>query len=197
MSVAPPPVYPTWPPQPPSQVQPRRRWIAPTVAALGGAVVGGLVATMVTLAATTPDTSTVSSAPSTVTETASPPAPPAPLPVADANAQTCQAWLTTDDLVTAAAAAIPPGVDFNDPATAQNPVYKAAYTRAADMLSQAADTLEAQTAAGTSPILAQVAETTVGSLRTMSATYRSFDPATGNANDVFLESQKALDWLCQ
>ena len=111
--------------------------------------------------------------------------------------KTCRAWQTTDTLVTAGAAAVPPGVDFNDPATPNNPVYKAAFTRAGDLFGQAAETFAAQTAPGTSPTLAAVADTTVSSLRALSESYKSFDPATGNAIAVFQASQKAVDWLCR
>ena len=46
-------------------------------------------------------------------------------------------------------------------------------------------------------MLAQVADTTVSSLRTLSEAYKAFDPATGNAVAVFQASQKAIDWLCR
>lgn len=200
MSIAPPPAYQTWPPQPypPAPQPPRRRWPAIAATAAGAAIVAGLVTTLVTFAVTTPETTnTVTSAPSTVTETAAAPPPPAPLPVAQADAQTCRAWQTTDTFVTAGAAAVPPGADFNDPATPNNPAYHAAFTRAGDLFGQAADTFEAQTAPGTNPTLAAVADTTVSSLRALSAAYKSFDPATGNAIAVFQASQKAVDWLCQ
>ena len=46
-------------------------------------------------------------------------------------------------------------------------------------------------------MLAQVADTTVSSLRTLSEAYKTFDPASGNAVPVFQASQKAIDWLCR
>jgi hypothetical protein len=88
-------------------------------------------------------------------------------------------------------------VDFNDPATPNNPAHKAAFTRAGDLFGQAAETFATQTAPGTNPTLAAVADTTVSSLRTLSEAYKSFDPATGNAIAVFQASQKAVDWLCR
>ena len=107
MSIAPPPAYPTWPPQPypPAPQKPRRRWPAIAAAAGIGAIVAGSITTLITFAATSPEPAhTAAPAPSTVTETAGPPPSPAPLPVAEADAQTCRAWQTTDTLVTAAAA---------------------------------------------------------------------------------------------
>ena len=105
MSTASPPAYPTWPPQPypPAPQKPRRRWPAIAAAAGVGAIVAGSITTLITFAATSPDpANTAAPAPSTVTETAGPPPSTAPLPVAEADAQTCRAWQTTDTLFTAA-----------------------------------------------------------------------------------------------
>ncbi|MDZ4236172.1 MAG: hypothetical protein U1C73_21010 [Dietzia sp.] len=203
MSVAPPPAYPTWPPQPypPAPQPPRRRWPAVAATAAGAAIVGGLVTTLITFAVTTPETATTAtSAPSTVTKTAAPPPAPAPLPVAQADAQTCRAWDTAQTLAragTTAMAGFPDGVKFTDPAVQQNPAWKAAVLRASDLFGQAASTFETQIAPGTRPVLAQVSDTTVSSLRTLSEAYQTFDPASGNAVSVFMESQKALGALCQ
>ena len=78
-----------------------------------------------------------------------------------------------------------------------NPAWKAGVLRASDLYAQAANTFESQIAAGTSPMLAQVADTTVSSLRTLAEAYKTFDPASGNAVPVFQASQKAIDWLCR
>ncbi len=203
MSIAPPPAYPTWPPHqyPPPPAKRRRLWPAVAAAAGAGAIVAGAITTVITLSVTAPaTTNTASSAADTVTVTASPPAPPAPLPVAEADAQTCHAWGTTDTLYTAAAAAqgvIPQGMTITDPAVQTNPAWKAGVIRASDLYGQAADTFESQIAPGTSPTLAQVAATTVSSLRTLSEAYKAFDPATGNSVSVYQANQKALDWLCR
>ncbi|QNJ89920.1 hypothetical protein HZU40_00170 (plasmid) [Mycolicibacterium fluoranthenivorans] len=203
MSIAPPPAYPTWPPQPypPAQQKPRWRWPAVAAAAGVGAIVAGLVTTLITYAATSPEPAhTTAPAPSTVTETAAPPPSPAPLPVAEADAQTCRAWRNTDTLFTAAAAAqgvIPQGMTITDPAVQTNPAWKAGVLRASDLYAQAANTFASQIATGTRPMLAQVADTTVSSLRTLAEAYKSFDPISGNAVPVYQANQKALDWLCQ
>ena len=203
MSIAPRPAYPTWPPQPypPAPQKPRRRWPAIAAAAGIGAIVAGSITTLITFAATSPEpANTAAPAPSTVTETAGPPPSPAPLPVAEADAQTCRAWQTTDKLVTAGTAAmlvIPNGMDITDPAVQNNPAWKAAVTRASDLFGQAANTFESQIAAGTSPMLAQVSDTTVSSLRTLAEAYKAFDPISANAVPTFQANQKALDWLCR
>ena len=153
------------------------------------------------LAATSPGPAhSAAPAVSTVTVTAGPPPSPAPLPVAEADAQTCRAWGTTDKFVTAGAASmasIPNGMNITDPAVQNNPAWKASVTRASDLFGQAADTFQAQIAAGTNPMLAQVADTTVSSLRTLSEAYKTFDPISGNAVPVFQANQKAIDWLCR
>jgi len=202
-SIAPPPAYPTWPPQqpyPPAPQKPRRRWPAVAAAAGVGAVVAGLVTTLITVAATPAPSTAAAPAPPTVTETAGPPPAPAALPAAQADAQTCHAWGTADRLVTAGTAAlkvIPDGTDVTSPAVQNNPAWKASVTRASSLFGQAADTFESQIAPGASSSLAGVADTTVSSLRTLSEAYRSFDPASGNSVAVFRTSQQAMDWLCQ
>lgn len=202
MSIAPPPAYPTWPPQqpyPPAPRKPRRRWPAVAAAAGAGAIVSGLITTLITIEATPAPTTSAAPARPTVTETAGPPPAPAPLPVAQADAQTCHAWGTADKLVTAAAAAqgiIPAGTVITDAAVQNNPAWKAGVLRAGGLYGQAADTFEGQIAPGTTPMLAQVADTTVSSLRTLSAAYETFDPVSGNAVPVFQANQRALDWLC-
>jgi hypothetical protein len=157
---------------------------------------------LIAFAVTSPTSTsnTASSVPSPVTETAAPPAAPTPLPVAEADAQTCRAWKNTDTLVTAGAAAmmaIPAGMNITDPEVQSNPALKASVARAGDLFGQAAKTLQTGIAAGTSPTLMGVADTTVSSLRTLSEAYKSADPATGNAVAVFKASQQAVDWLCQ
>lgn len=205
MSLAPPPpAYPpAWPPQqhPPTPTKQRRRWPAVAAAAGAGAIVAGVITTVITLSVTTPaTTNTANSSAETVTVTASPPAPPAPLPAAEADAQTCHAWGTTDTLYTAAATAqgvIPQGMTITDPAVQTNPTWKAGVLRASELYGQAADSFESQIAPGTSSMLAQISQTTVGSLRTLSEAYKTFDPATGNSVAVYQASQKAMDWLCR
>jgi hypothetical protein len=203
MSIAPPPpVYPTGPPSPyPPTPQRRRRWPAIAASAGIGAVVAGVITTLVTVAATPEPTSTAAApgAPQTVTVTAAPAKPPAPLPTAEADKQTCHAYGTADTLVTAAGVAlnvIPQGITIIDPAVQANPAWKAGVIRASELYGQAADTFAAQIAPGTSPMLAQIADTTVSSLRTLSEAYKSFDPTAGNVVAMFQADQKALDWLC-
>lgn len=201
-SIAPPPA-PTWPPQqpyPPAPQKPRRRWPAVAAAAGVGAIVAGLITTLIAVAATPAPTTSAVPAPPTVTETAGPPPAPAALPAAQADAQTCHAWGTAATLVTAGTAAlkvIPDGTDVTSPAVQGNPAWKASVSRASGLFGQAADTFESQIAPGTSSSLAGVADTTVSSLRTLSEAYRSFDPASGNSVAVFQTSQQAMDWLCR
>lgn len=206
MSIAPPPpAYPpTWPPQqypPTPPTKQRRRWPAVAAAAGAGAIVAGVITTVITLSVTAPATSdTTSSSTEPVTVTAAPPAPPKALPAAQADTQTCHAWGATDKLYTAAALAqsvIPQGMTITDPAVQGNPTWKGGVIRASELYGQAADSFEAQIAPGTTSMLAQVSQTTVGSLRTLSESYKAFDPATGNAVAVYQASQKAMDWLCR
>lgn len=57
MSIAPPPAYPTWPPQqyPPYPAPTKRRlWPAAAAAAGAGALVAGVITTAITLSVTSP-----------------------------------------------------------------------------------------------------------------------------------------------
>ncbi|ORX11368.1 hypothetical protein [Mycobacterium xenopi] len=204
MSIAPPPpAYPTWPPppHPPAPPQrPRRGWVAVAAAAGVGAVVSGVITTLITVAATSNPggTGAPATAP-TVTVTAAPAKPPAPLPAAEADKQTCHAYGTVNRLATAATTAmsvIPEGMPFTDPAVQNNPAWKASVMRAGQLFGQAADTFASQIAPGTSPMLAGVADTTVSSLRALSVAYQTFDPDSDKTIDVWFADQKALDWLC-
>ena len=187
-----------YPPAPPER---RRRWPAVAAAAGIGAVVAGVITTLITIAATNPEpTNTAAPAAPTVTVTAAPAPPPAPLPVAEADKQTCRGWETTSTLFTAGAVSqgvIPQGMTITDMAVQNNPAWKAGVIKASELYGQAADTLSAQIAPGTSPMLAQIADTSVSALRTLSEGYKTFDPANGNAMTVFQTSQQAMDWLCR
>lgn len=203
MSIAPPPpVYPSWPPAPyppPAPPARKRRWPAITAAAGISAVVAALVTTLITVKATAPEPA-VATAPEEVTVTAAPAPPPAPLPAAEADKQTCRAWSTTSTLFTQGASAqgiIPQGMTITDPAVQSNPAWKGGVLKASDFYAQAANTLETQLAPGTTPMLSQIASTSVSALRTLSEAYKTFDPAAGNSMAVFQETQQAMDWLCR
>ncbi|WP_421845589.1 hypothetical protein [Mycobacterium sp.] len=92
---------------------------------------------------------------------------------------------------------IPKGMTVLDPAVQGNPAWKAGVMRASQLYGQAADNFAAQIAPGTSLMLAQVADTTVSSLRTLSEAYKTFDPVTGSAVEVYQAERRALDRLCR
>jgi hypothetical protein len=165
-----------------------------------GAVVAGVATTAITIAGTPDHASGSTGSATTVTVTASPTKPPAPLPTAEADQQTCHAYGTVDNLITAAGNAlniIPQGMPFTDPAVKNNPAWTAGVMRAADIYGQAAEVLASQTAPGTSTELAQVADTGASALRAMSIAYKTFDPDSGKTIDVWIATEKTLDWLCR
>jgi hypothetical protein len=202
----PPPGYPIYPPPgyPTGPVQHRRRWPVVAAAAAVGAVVAAVIATIVTTAVTAntiPAAGTA--APKTVTMTATPtaPLPPAPLPAAQADRQTCQnGWLAAEEPVKAAGTAqsvIPKGMDILDPAVRANPDWSAALQKAGDFYTQAADILGARIAPGTTPILAQAADSATKAFYALGATYKNFDPVNGNAHDIALQASDEMAVLCQ
>ena len=174
MSIAPPPAYPTWPPQPypPAPQKPRRRWPAIAAAAGIGAIVAGSITTLITFAATSPEhANTAAPAPSTVTETAGPPPSPAPLPVAEADAQTCRAWQTTDTLFTAGSrgdARHPARHDHHRPCGAeQSGVEGGAFSAPATCSAKPPTPSSRRSRRVPARCSRQVADTTVSSLRTL------------------------------
>lgn len=201
MSIAPQPAYPTWPPAypPPPPVR-RRRWLPLLVVAGISAVAAGAITTLITIQATNPGPTTPTAIPQTVTVMAGPSQTPTPTALpAEADRQTCRAWHTVSPLVTAGAVAqgvIPQGMTITDPAVQANPAWAAGVTKASQLYEQAADTLAAQTAARTSTMLAQITDTTVSALHTLSIAYKTYDPANGNSMKVFQANQQAMDVLC-
>lgn len=168
------------------------------------AIAGGAVATAVSLAVTDPGPAPIAEAPAPVTVTATPappvpPVPPAPLPAAQADAATCKSWAKTVQLISAAEVAlsvIPDGTTITSPGVEAQPTWVASINRAADIFDSAATQLGSQIAAGTSPILSGVAETTAATLRTAAVAYRTRDPQSGEIVTTLQTSHKAMGRLC-
>ena len=138
----------------------------------------------------------------TVTVTATPPAPPtpSPLPAAQADRQTCQAWLAAGDQIHAASAAqsvIPKGMTIVDQAVRDNPDWTAAVHKAADSYGKAGDTLAAGIAPGTTTVLNQAATTAADALHALSTAVATFDAANGNMYHVVREAADTMDVLCE
>lgn len=205
MSEIRPPIDQAWPPQqqypplplpqPPAPAA-RRRW--PVF--VGGVAIGAAIAAAIT-AALTAGTRENTATRTPVTITATPPAPttPAPLPAAEANRHTCDAWVAAGDLIhdaSRAQSAIPQGMTILDPAVRANPDWSAAVQRAADQYKQAGDKLTSGVAPGTTTILDQTARATAAGLTTLATAYSTFDGANGNAYHVVKESSDTMDVLC-
>jgi hypothetical protein len=92
--------------------------------------------------------------------------------------------------------AIPRGMAVTDPAVRNNPAWASGVAKAGDLYGQAADTIAAQIAPGTSPILGQIADTTASALRTLSIAYKTYDPANGNSMREFRATKDAMDVYC-
>jgi len=204
--VAPPaarPAYPAFPPPPyPPPGPPRRRWPALAMAAAAGAAVAATIASVIAAQLATDRAESARSAPSpvTVTATPAPPPPPAPLPTAQADRQTCNAWLAAGDKIHAASgvlAVIPKGTTLVDQAVRDNPDWSAAVHRAADLYEQAGETLTNGIAPGTTIILERAATTAASALRTVSTADMTMDAIDGNAFDAWKESADTVNVLCE
>jgi hypothetical protein len=83
-----------------------------------------------------------------------------------------------------------------DPAVQANPDWAAAVRKAGDFYKQASESLRTQIAPGTTPILAQAANTAVNAFRLLGDAYINSDPIAGNAYDIALESSDQMAALC-
>lgn len=136
----------------------------------------------------------------TRTVTASPPPPPEPLPAEQADEKTCAGWEEAKPTITDAILAqsvIPEDLDILSPEVQARPDWKAGVAKASRLFEQAAGTLAEAKAAGTSPMLGHVTDTTIEALHTVSIAYATYAPESGNAASTFRESQQTMDWLCQ
>lgn len=190
---------PAWEPTPPRA---SRRWPAIAAAAIIGAVLAATsAATIATRIATHHDSRRSHTPAVTVTVTAPPStaSPPVPLPPAEADRRTCDAWHAAGDLIHSALhaqAVIPEGITILDPAVKANPKWSAAVRQAADLYGQAGDTISAGIAPGTTAPLDRSAITAGAALHALSSAVAAFDPANGNMNSVVHESADAMDVLC-
>ena len=166
---------------------------------MAGAVVAGTLASVIATQAGGHRANTAP-APVTVTATPAPPSPPPPLPSAQADRQTCNAWLAAGDKVNEASVAqsvIPKGMTILDPAVRNNPDWSAAVRKAADLYGKAGDDLAAGAAPGTTGILDQAAVVAVKALHTLSTAVATFDEANGNAFQTWKDSASTVNVLCE
>lgn len=194
-----------WPPPPgpppPSPGSSRRSWPALAAAAAAGAVVAAIIAALITMQVrdTTPGAAPTHAP---VTKTVQPPAPasPAPLPTAQADHQTCyQGWDAASryvDMAKDALRVLPKGMKVSDPAVQSNPDWIAALQKAGSLYQQASDTLRAQIAPGTTPVLAAAANTAVPALRTLGDATANPTAANGNAFGIADAAAKEVGALC-
>lgn len=201
MSDTAPPPYTNWPPSTAPSTStaqvaaPRRRWPA----FVGGVALGAVIAAAITAAIATHAGTATTGTPVTITATPPAPVPPAPLPAAEADRQTCNAWLSAGKLINDAAtnlAVFPSGVKVLDPAVRANPEWTAAVQKAANLYGQAATTLASDTAPGTTDILNKTSVATAAALRVLSTGYGTFDDAAGNTYHMVKESADTMDALC-
>jgi len=181
------PPHASWPPSPHAPLphlsdapQSRKRW--PGI--LAGAAAGALVATLISALVTTQIGNDSASTSSTTTRTVAAPTPaaPAPLPVAQADRQTCGGWLEAGRLIDAADAALAPlpkGMRIDEPPAKTRPELTKAIKDSADLWNKAAGAIRSQIAPGATPILAAAATTAANTLAGEGNSYASFDAVGG------------------
>lgn len=198
-----PPPTPRYSPQPPGPPAGfGRRWPTLLAASAIGAVVASAAAALITVQAreTSPPIGPEAPAPVTVTVAAPTPASPPPLPTAQADRQTCQEGFLATQAPTKAAtdalAILPAGMKVLDPAVQQNPEWASAVRSAGAYYEQASEALRAKIAPGTTPVLAEAADTTVKTFRVLGDSYTTFEPIAGNAHDIAVEASDQMVALC-
>ncbi|WP_293003393.1 hypothetical protein [Mycobacterium sp.] len=178
-----------------------RRWHGFALAAAAGAAIAATVTALITSQVVRTDAVAGHSTAPAVTVTATPaaPAPPAPLPTAQADRQTCNAWLAAGDKIHAAQAAmpkLPEGMTILDPAVRGTPEWSAAVRKAAGLYGEAGDALSAGIAPGTTSVLSQSAHSASSALHALDTADSTFDPANGNTYHLVRESADTMDVLC-
>lgn len=172
---------------------------------MAAAVLGAVLAAIATAAIAAqsrpdPTAAPAAHAPVTVTVPAPKPAAPSPLPTEQANHQTCaNGWDGASRFISeahAALATLPNGVKVGEPAVPANPAWNASAQRAAAAYQRASDVLSAAIAPGTTPMLAEAAQTGVKQLRLSAYAIRSNDSMMGNVGEVGNATIEELDNLC-
>lgn len=190
-------------PPPPRQLVERRRnprrWPLIVVAGVVGAVVASVVAVGVSLHFRTTAAPQPASGAPTVTVSAPAPtsAPPSPLPVSEADHQTCATRAEASRLISEASTAqgvIPEGMTISDPAVQGNPDWKAGAQKAGSLYEQASRVL--QVTPGTTPVLGEAITAASKALRALGTSYSTFDAANGNAYDIARQASDMMDVLC-
>ncbi|WP_241473890.1 hypothetical protein [Mycolicibacterium neoaurum] len=204
---SPPGIYPQltpgYPVQPPITVaRPRRRWPALAIAAIAGAAVASLASALIAVQVRSDDRIDQSqlSSPATVTISATTTPATPPLPTVDANRKTCQqGWIAAGRNIQSAktaVSALPPDLKVGQPALATNPEWMALARQAAEFYGAASDSLAANIAPGTTPVLAEAARTSVKALRLLADAIRTNDPIVGNAGAIANETTQQTGALC-
>lgn len=170
-------------------------------ALLVGTVSGAATATVITAHIATRDAGRGGQPPAAVTVTAAPPAPTItpPLPAAQADRATCNAWLAAGKHVDAASAALaklPKGITVVDQAVRDNPDLLAAVKLAGAEYDKAGDTLTAGITPGATPVLRHAATTAAAALHTLATGDTLADPADGNMFHTWKEAAGTVNVLC-
>lgn len=176
------PPHASWPPSPhaplPSISDGRKRWPGILAGAAAGALIATLTAALIATQARDGGNAATIASTTTRTVTAPTTAAAAPLPVAQADHQTCHGgWIDAGNLMDAAEAASAPlkGMKISDPGVQAKPELAAAVQKIGGLLGEAAAALERQIAPGTTPILESSARTALEALNGESASYKAYD----------------------
>lgn len=192
------PPYPAGPPAPttPPPRRTRRAWTAAGVVAVLSAALGAILTGAITAHVSSEENAVP--VPSTVTVTAQP-ISPAPLPAADADRSTCQAYSSAGKLLQSATTTlqvIPVNKTVLDPAVRTDARMAAAVQKAAALYGEAADAIARGTAPGTSAILAESATALNGALSAMATAYRTYDANVADVYEVGKAADGAMVALC-
>jgi len=88
-------------------------------------------------------------------------------------------------------------VNVGDPAIRSNPDWSNAVQRATDSYRQAGDVLAANITPGTTPVLAEAAQTAVQALHLLADAMAVTDPVIGNAGEIVNAAGAQVGLLCK
>ena len=185
---------------PVAEHRPQLRWPLLLAVAASTALLTAAITAVVTASAVSGGRST--SLPVTFSKTPMPPPvrASAPLPIAQADQNTCAAFADAGEQMTTADRAlelIPPETAALDREVSTHPDWADAIEDASAVYAQAAQTLAAGTASGSTPLLESTAQALSLEIKALAAAYQTYDSSLGDLVNARKSTEGAMAQLCE
>ena len=184
---------------PVAEPRPQLRWPLLLAVAASTALLTSVITAVITASAVSGGRTT--SLPMTIGKTPSPPPAraSAPLPVAQADQNTCAAFTDAGVQMLAADRAldiIPPEIAVLDPEVGTNPDWADAIEEASTLYTQAAQTLGTGITSGSTPLLESTARAFSLEIGALATAYQTYDPSIGDLVNASRGMDGAMVQLC-